>query len=105
MDPIVLVVDDDPGIRESLLGELRAAGYDAITADDGRSGLAAVRLHLPELLLTYLAMPGADGFQLIAAVRRTHSARDSEVGEGREVDQRAARLADLEAYVLRNGTA
>ena len=69
-EPVVLIVDDDPGIRESLSRELRAAGYDAITAADGRAGLAAFRVNLPELLLTDLAMPGADGFQLISAVRR-----------------------------------
>lgn len=69
-EPSVLVVDDDPGIRESLSRELRAAGYDTITATDGHTGLASFRLHLPELLLTDLAMPLADGFDLIAAVRR-----------------------------------
>jgi two-component system KDP operon response regulator KdpE len=69
-DPVLLIVDDDPGIRDSLCGELRAAGYEAVTADDGRRGLAAFRLHLPELVLADLAMPGADGFQLIEAIRR-----------------------------------
>lgn len=66
----LLVVDDDPGIRESLCGELRAAGYDVVTADDGHSGLAAFRVNLPDLLLADLAMPGTDGFQLIRAIRR-----------------------------------
>ena len=69
-EPVLLVVDDDPGIRESLVRELRAAGYDAVTAVDGRSGLAAFRVHVPELLLTDLAMPVADGFELIASIRR-----------------------------------
>jgi two-component system KDP operon response regulator KdpE len=69
-EPVVLIVDDDPGIRDSLCGELRAAGYDALTAVDGRAGLAAFRVHLPELLLTDLAMPGADGFALISAIRQ-----------------------------------
>ncbi|HYO75887.1 MAG TPA: response regulator transcription factor [Thermoanaerobaculia bacterium] len=69
-EPPILVVDDDPGIRESLSHELRAAGYDTIAAADGRAGLAAFRVNLPELLLTDLAMPLADGFELIAAVRR-----------------------------------
>lgn len=68
--PVILVVDDDPGIRESLCGELRAGGYDAIAAPDGRAGLAAFRVNLPDLLLTDLAMPGMDGFGLIAEVRR-----------------------------------
>jgi len=69
-EPLVLVVDDDAGIRESLSIELRAAGYDTITASDGRAGLAACRVHLPEVVLTDLAMPRADGFELIAALRR-----------------------------------
>jgi len=69
-EPVLLVVDDDPGIRESLSVELRAAGYDTLTAADGRAGLAAFRVHVPELLLTDLAMPGADGFQLITSIRR-----------------------------------
>jgi len=68
-ESIVLIVDDDPGIRDSLCSELRAAGYDALTAVDGRAGLAAFRVNLPELLLTDLAMPGADGFALIFAIR------------------------------------
>jgi two-component system KDP operon response regulator KdpE len=68
--PVILVVDDDPGIRDSLCGELRAAGYDAITAPDGRAGLAAFRVNLPDLVLTDLAMPGADGFALIGELRR-----------------------------------
>ena len=68
-EPVVLIVDDDPGIRESLCNELRAAGYDAITAADGRAGLAAFRVHLPDLMITDLAMPGADGFALISQIR------------------------------------
>ena len=68
-EPVVLIVDDDPGIRESLCSELRAAGYDAITAADGRAGLASFRVHLPDLTITDLAMPGADGFALISQIR------------------------------------
>jgi two-component system KDP operon response regulator KdpE len=68
-EPVVLIVDDDAGIRESLCVELRAAGYDAITAVDGRAGLAAFRVHLPDLMITDLAMPGADGFALITSIR------------------------------------
>ena len=69
-EPVILIVDDDASIRESLSHELRAMGYDAITAADGRTGLAAFRLHIPDVLLTDLAMPAADGFALISAVRR-----------------------------------
>lgn len=69
-EPVILVVDDDRGIRESLSQELRAAGYDAVTAADGKEGVLAARLHLPDAILTDLAMPRADGFELISAIRR-----------------------------------
>jgi two-component system, OmpR family, KDP operon response regulator KdpE len=68
---VILVVDDDPAIRESLSKELRAAGYTTVTAADGGEGLAAFESRVPDLVLTDLAMPRSDGFQLIAAIRAT----------------------------------
>jgi len=66
---LILVVDDDPSIRESLSKELRAAGYTTITANDGIDGLAAFRSRAPDLVLADLAMPRSDGFEMISAVR------------------------------------
>jgi len=67
--PLVLVVDDDPGIREALARELCAAGYATLEASDGDSGFAACRAAKPDLVLTDLAMPVSDGFALISALR------------------------------------
>ncbi|MEO8035699.1 MAG: response regulator transcription factor [Acidobacteriota bacterium] len=66
---VVLLVDDDPGIRDSLSSELRAAGYTTITASDGREGFATFTANSPDIVLTDLAMPTSDGFELIAAIR------------------------------------
>ena len=66
---VILVVDDDPAIRDSLSKELRAVGYSTLTANDGIEGLSAVQSRGPDLVLTDLAMPRSDGFELIAAVR------------------------------------
>jgi len=66
---VVLVVDDDPEIRESLARELRAAGYAVSTAADGHDAQRVAREASPDLVLTDLAMPLADGFALIAALR------------------------------------
>jgi len=68
---VVLVVDDDPAIRESLTRELRAAGYSTLAAADGGEGLAAFQTKAPDVVLTDLAMPRSDGFELIAAIRAT----------------------------------
>jgi two-component system KDP operon response regulator KdpE len=68
---VILIVDDDPSIRESLSNELRAAGYTTTTASDGRDGVIAFQTHAPDLVLSDLAMPRSDGFELIAAIRAT----------------------------------
>lgn len=69
--PVILVVDDDPSIRESLSRELRASGYTTLTAADGAEGLIAFQTRSPDLVLSDLAMPRSDGFEMIAGIRGT----------------------------------
>jgi len=66
---VILVVDDDPAIRDSLSKELRAAGYSTTAAADGSEGMSAFQSQVPDLVLTDLAMPRSDGFELIASIR------------------------------------
>jgi two-component system KDP operon response regulator KdpE len=66
---VILIVDDDPAIRESLSRELRGGGYTTVTAADGNEGVATFQSQVPDLVLTDLAMPRSDGFELIAALR------------------------------------
>jgi two-component system KDP operon response regulator KdpE len=68
---VILIVDDDPAIRDSLAKELRAAGYSTTTATDGAEGMSAFQSQVPDLVLTDLAMPRSDGFELIAGIRAT----------------------------------
>jgi len=68
---VILVVDDDPAIRDSLARELRVSGYTVVLASDGREGVRAFETHAPDLILTDLSMPRSDGFELISAVRPT----------------------------------
>jgi len=68
--PRILVVDDDPAIRRGLVAELKTAGYETSEAADGQEGLSRFDTDAPDLVLTDLAMPGTDGYGLIAAVRK-----------------------------------
>ena len=68
--PLVLVVDDDSSIRQTLSRELALAGYDTIAAADGVEGKNLFEERQPDLVITDLAMPRADGFAVVAAVRR-----------------------------------
>ena len=69
--PLILVVDDDDDIRRSLSRELALAGYDTLAAADGVEGRELFERHHPDLVVTDVAMPRADGLAVISAVRRT----------------------------------
>ncbi len=69
--PLILVIDDDSAIRQSLTRELALAGYETLAAADGVEGRELFEHHQPDLVVTDLAMPRADGFAVISAVRRT----------------------------------
>lgn len=66
----VLVVDDDPSIRESLELLLCFAGYDVSTAQDGFTALLQLRRTLPEVIVSDLNMPRMSGYELLSVVRR-----------------------------------
>jgi two-component system KDP operon response regulator KdpE len=67
----ILVVDDDRSIRRGLAAELAAAGFETLEAADGDEGARLAADHDLDLVLTDLAMPVADGFELIARLRKT----------------------------------
>jgi CheY-like chemotaxis protein len=60
----VLVVDDRPDVRLSLLYMLEAAGFDVAEAENGEQALNLVWSQRVEVVLTDLAMPGMDGREL-----------------------------------------
>ena len=69
MSARILVVDDDEAIRATLTRQLRAGGFDVVSAADGDEGFEVFNATKPDLVLTDLAMPRADGFSLIQQIR------------------------------------
>ena len=65
----ILVVDDEPGIRELLALVLAAEGLRVATAADGIAALQVVAAESPTLVVTDLMMPRLDGYGLIAQLR------------------------------------
>jgi two-component system OmpR family response regulator len=72
---LVLVVDDEPDIRELLKVNLELAGHRVVTANDGREALAAVQQELPDAILLDLMMPEVDGWDVIQQLKAS-SGRD-----------------------------
>ncbi len=66
----ILIVDDEPSLRE--LGKLLlgAQGYEVRGAEDGFEGLAALKQSLPDIIISDLQMPNMNGFEFLSVVRR-----------------------------------
>ncbi len=60
----LLIVDDDPMVRDALRQSLQCAGYEVSEAVDGDSALAQVRLRPPQVILLDVRMPGLDGYDV-----------------------------------------
>ncbi|MGQ0554266.1 MAG: response regulator [Planctomycetota bacterium] len=65
----ILIVDDEPDIREILQYTLAREGYEVLTAGDGKAALVAARRHLPAVMLLDLMLPGADGLEVCRQIR------------------------------------
>ncbi|HXH01882.1 MAG TPA: response regulator [Candidatus Competibacteraceae bacterium] len=65
----ILVVDDDPQVREMLAEYLSSHGYTVLLAENGRAARAILAEQVPDLVLLDLAMPGEDGLSLARHLR------------------------------------
>ncbi len=68
----ILVVDDEPDIREMVQNLLEIEGFDVIVAKDGAAGIAAAEQN-PDLMLLDIMMPDMDGHAVLKTIRETRS--------------------------------
>ena len=66
----ILVVDDEPAIRETTQALLANQGYDVLTAADGLDGILALSKSLPDVIISDLHMPRMSGFEFLTIVRQ-----------------------------------
>ncbi len=65
----IVFCEDSPVIQKLIGLALRATAHEVLLAADGTEGLALIERERPDLVFTDVAMPGLDGFQLVAAVK------------------------------------
>jgi len=68
--PLILVIEDDLTQRLLSSSVLRSAGYEVLEAEDGPTGLELARQYVPALIVCDVVMPGLNGYQLVAALKR-----------------------------------
>jgi two-component system phosphate regulon response regulator PhoB len=69
MKPKILVVDDEPDAVELIEFNLKAAGYDVVTAVDGEEALEKARSVIPSLVVLDLMLPEVDGLEVCKILR------------------------------------
>lgn len=65
----VLIIEDEPNIRELVLYNLGANGYEGIGADDGIMGITLVHTEKPDLILLDIMLPGKNGYDICRELR------------------------------------
>jgi len=86
MTDVILVVEDEVSLQETLVYNLKKQGYEAEAVGDGPSAIEAVRRLKPDLILLDIMLPGMDGFEVCRILRNEIStpvlmltARDDEI--------------------------
>jgi DNA-binding response OmpR family regulator len=103
--PRILVVDDDPFIRELLMLKFESAGFDVEVAEDGEAGLAAALARRPDIVLLDWMMPRLSGPEVCLRLRATPETADVPViiltAKAQEADMQAGFAAGASDYALK----
>jgi DNA-binding response OmpR family regulator len=75
----LLIVDDEQPLVATLRDRLEMAGYEVLTAANGREGLAAAIAESPDLILLDTMMPDMDGHEMLEHLRENPASRDISV--------------------------
>lgn len=72
----VLIVDDDPGVRETLRMQLRDLGYEVWTAEDGQAAIDSLKVKKPALVILDVLMPRKNGHEVLEWIRQNPATQD-----------------------------
>jgi excisionase family DNA binding protein len=72
----ILVVDDDPDVRQMLSVYLQTEGFSVAAGGSAHSALLSIKEKLPDAILVDVQMPGMDGWELLRRIRDVYSAND-----------------------------
>lgn len=69
----IVLIDDEEDIRDVMSIALADAGYEVATAENGIAGLKRCQEVLPQIVITDIRMPGMDGLQVLAEIKKKFS--------------------------------
>jgi len=101
----ILIVEDDPDIRELLRFNLEKAGYTLFLAEDGEKALTLARKHSPDIILLDLMLPGVDGLEVCRTLKKDPELQRIPVimvtAKGEELDRVVGLELGADDYVVK----
>ena len=101
----ILIVDDEPAIRDMVAFALRKAEYEPVHAGDAREAAAAIAERVPDLILLDWMLPGISGLELARRCARTSLTRDVPIimltARGEENDRVSGLESGVDDYVVK----
>jgi two-component system, OmpR family, alkaline phosphatase synthesis response regulator PhoP len=101
----ILIVDDEPDVREFLSYNLSREGYVVFTAADGREGVETAKAKVPHLILMDVMMPDMDGIEACNEIRSISPLRDTIIcfltARGEDYSQIAGFEAGGDDYIVK----
>jgi two-component system phosphate regulon response regulator PhoB len=105
MQKRILIVDDEPAIRDMVAYALRKGEYEPVHAGDAREAQAAIADRVPDLILLDWMLPGTSGLELARRWRRDEPTRDVPIimltARGEENDRVGGLEAGVDDYVVK----
>src|SRR5271156_6555102 len=77
--PRILIIEDERGLTDVLVYNLQREGYDTVVAHDGQEGLRKAQMHLPDIVLLDLMLPGLNGLDLCRELRAGERTRNGPI--------------------------
>ena len=68
----ILVIDDEPLVRSTVVMILTREGFSVEEASDGAAGIAMCHKHLPDVVITDIFMPNRDGIEVVMELKRSY---------------------------------
>ncbi|NMO56624.1 response regulator [Actinoplanes sp. TBRC 11911] len=104
-EPTILVADDDEQTRDVIAVKLQAAGFHAITTDNGRSALRMIQSEQPDMVILDVVMPGMDGLSVCYELQSSAQTARIPVlmlsGLDRQVDIDLGRTVGADDYMVK----
>jgi len=96
--PEILIIDDEPGIRDSLKGILEDEGFKVSLAASGEAGLDLLQKHSFDIVLLDIWLPGMDGLEALQKIRELENGPEAIMISGHGTIETAVRATKLGAY-------